>query len=384
MKLLFKLVQTVISVIVIFIFLGGLLYINRDRFFLPFKGGETISQFESRKSEILNIISKNYIDKDVDNEVDVETAELKGIVSSLQDPYSTYFSNTEYNNFQNSLDEKYEGIGIGFNQKKEGYIVTKVLANSPAEKSGLKVDDIIEKVDNEEIKNLDFDKIGDKIRGKSGTPVKLTINRAAETIDFSVIRAPIANELVSLTAKNDVGIITITSFGNDVSSKFREIVQKVIDNKNIKYIILDLRSNTGGLLNETVEIASYLQKTDETVVIEQNKSEQKKLFTKQKNISLESYPTVVLTDRFTASASEILAGSLRDNRNVKLIGQKTFGKGVVQSLFKLKNGDTLKLTIAKWLTPNGSEINKEGLNPDFKTFEGDDIIQKATETLKNN
>lgn len=384
MKLLFKLVQTVISVIVIFIFLGGLLYINRDRFFLPFKGGETISQFESRKSEILNIISKNYIDKDVNNEVDVETAELKGIVSSLQDPYSTYFSNTEYNNFQNSLDEKYEGIGIGFNQKKEGYIVTKVLANSPAEKSGLKVDDIIEKVDNEEIKNLDFDKIGDKIRGKSGTPVKLTINRAAETIDFSVIRAPIANELVSLTAKNDVGIITITSFGNDVSSKFREIVQKVIDNKNIKYIILDLRSNTGGLLNETVEIASYLQKPDETVVTEQNKSEQKKLFTKQKNISLESYPTVVLTDRFTASASEILAGSLRDNRNVKLIGQKTFGKGVVQSLFKLKNGDTLKLTIAKWLTPNGSEINKEGLNPDFKTFEGDDIIQKATETLKNN
>ncbi|MBC7471758.1 MAG: S41 family peptidase [candidate division SR1 bacterium] len=384
MKLLFKLVQTVISIIAIFIFLGALLYINRNRLILPFKNNESTSQFENRKAEILNIISKNYIDKDITNQEDVETAELKGIVSSLQDPYSTYFSDTEYNNFQNSLDEKYEGIGIGFNQKKEGYIVTKVLSNSPAEKLGLKVDDIIEKVDNEEIKNLDFDKIGDKIRGKSGTSVKLTISRTGETIDFNVTRAPIANELVTLTTKNDIGIITITSFGNDVSSKFKEIVQKVIDNKNIKSIILDLRSNTGGLLNETVEIASYLQKPDQTVVIEQNKLEQTKLFTKQKNISLESYPIVILTDRYTASASEILAGSLRDNRSIKLIGQKTFGKGVVQSLFKLKNGDTLKLTIAKWLTPNGAEINKEGLAPDIKAYEGDDIIQKAIEALKNN
>jgi carboxyl-terminal processing protease len=362
-------------------FVGVLLFLNRDRLLSTNQSNQSSSQFESRKAEILSIISKNYIDKEVDA-AGIETAELKGIVSSLQDPYSTYFSNTDYDNFQNSLDEKYEGIGIGFNQKKEGFIITKVLTNSPAEKAGLKVDDIIEKVNDAEIKNIDFDKIGDKIRGKSGTSVKITVSRSGSASDFNVIRAAIANELVTLTTKEDVGTITITSFGNDVSTKFREIVQKVIDNKNIKYLILDLRSNTGGLLNETVEIASYFQKPDQVVVIEQSKTDQNKLVTKQKNISLESYPTVILTDKFTASASEILAGSLRDNRKIKLIGQKTFGKGVVQSLFKLRNGDTLKLTIAKWLTPNGTEINKEGLSPDVKIFDTDDIVQKATENLK--
>jgi carboxyl-terminal processing protease len=381
MKLLIKAVQTILIVMMLLTFVGVLLFLNRDRLLSTNQGNQSSSQFESRKAEILNIISKNYIDKEVDS-AGIETAELKGIVSSLQDPYSTYFSNTDYDNFQNSLDEKYEGIGIGFNQKKEGFIVTKVLTNSPAEKAGLKVDDIIEKVNDEDIKNIDFDKIGDKIRGKSGTSVKITVIRSGSASDFNVIRAAIANELVTLTTKEDVGTITITSFGNDVSTKFREIVQKVIDNKNIKYLILDLRSNTGGLLNETVEIASYFQKPDQVVVIEQSKTDQNKLVTKQKNISLESYPTVILTDKFTASASEILAGSLRDNRNIKLIGQKTFGKGVVQSLFKLRNGDTLKLTIAKWLTPNGTEINKEGLSPDVKIFDTDDIVQKATENLK--
>jgi carboxyl-terminal processing protease len=381
MKLFFRIIQTFTVVLLLFVFSATALYLNRDRLKFGMQTNQGSSQFENRKAEILNIISKNYIDKEVDPK-EVETAELKGIVSSLQDPYSTYFSETDYSNFQNSLDEKYEGIGIGFNQKKEGFVVTKVLTNSPAEKSGLKTDDIIEKVNDEEIKNIDFDKIGDKIRGKAGTSVKIGVARAGSPLDFNVIRAPIANELVTLTVKDDIGTIAITSFGNDVSTKFREVVQKVIDNKNIKYIILDLRSNTGGLLNEAVEIASYLQKPDQTVVIEKGKADQNKLITKQKNISLESYPTVILTDKFTASASEILAGSLRDNRRVKLVGQKTFGKGVVQSLFKLRNGDTLKLTVAKWLTPNGIEINKEGLSPDVKIFDTDDIVQKAIETVK--
>jgi carboxyl-terminal processing protease len=382
MKLLLGFIRTIAALVLLFIFLTLVLYINRDKLVTLIQSNETsTSQFESRKNEILDIISKYHIDKNVKSD-ELETAELKGIVSSLQDPYSTYFSDTEYTTFQNSLDEKYEGIGIGFNQKKEGYIITKVIPNSPAEKKGLKVDDIIDKVDTEDIKNLDFDKIGDKIRGKAGTTVKLSITRSGSPLEFDVTRAAIANELVTLSVKDDVATISITSFGNDVSGKFREITQKIIDNKAVKYIILDLRSNTGGLLNEAVEIASYLQKPDQVVVIEQSKTEQSKLVTKQKNLSLESYPTVVLTDRFTASASEILAGSLRDNRSIKLVGQKTFGKGVVQSLFKLKNGDTLKITIAKWITPNGTEINKEGLTPDVKLFDTDDVIQKAIETVK--
>jgi carboxyl-terminal processing protease len=367
--------------VILFGAIGYALYANRDRIIPKTQTGQTGQSFERRRSELLNIIDKNYLNKDYKPK-DIETAQLKGIVGTLEDPYSTYFSNSEYTDFQNSLDEKYEGIGIGFNLKKEGYAVTKVLTNSPAEKTGIKLNDVLQKVDDVDITKLDFSVIGDKIRGKSGTSVKITILRDGQLVDFNVTRAALANDLVTLDVKNDVAVITITSFGNNVSNKFREIAQKVIADPSVKYLVLDLRSNTGGLLNEAVQIASYLQKPDQVVVNEESKQEEIQLKTTSKDISLESLPIVVVTDRFSASASEILAGSLRDNRGVKLVGQKTFGKGVVQSLFTLSNGDTLKLTIAKWLTPNGSEINKVGLEPDVKVLETEDSLQKAIETVK--
>jgi carboxyl-terminal processing protease len=378
MKLLRRLLFTFISTVLIFVLIGYVLYVNKDRFIAQ---NQTNQQFERRKNELLGLISKNYLEGDAKSK-DLDTAQLKGIVGSLNDPYSTYFSNTEYGDFQNSLDEKYEGVGIGFNLKKEGYVVTKVLTNSPAEKKGVLLGDMLKKVDDQDISNLDLTNIGNKIRGKSGTDVKITILRGDTTLDFVITRAAIANDLVTLEIKNDVAIIGISSFGNNVSAKFREMAQKIITNPSVKYLVLDLRSNTGGLLNESVEIASYLQKPDQIVVIEQSKNDKTQLRTNKKDISLEPYPLVVITDQFTASASEILAGSLRDNRNVKLIGQKTYGKGVVQSIFTLKNGDTLKLTIAKWLTPNGSEINKQGLSPDIRIIDTEDPLQKAIDTVK--
>lgn len=379
MKFLQKVLLTLATSIILIIMIFTGLYLVRDRLQTTSK---TTSQIELRKNELLKIIANNSLDSKVD-ENNLDTAQLKGIVASLNDPYSTYFSTTEYSDFQNSLDEKYEGIGIGFNQKAEGFVVTKVLKNSPAERSGILVNDILQKVDNQNIANLDFSVIGEKIRGKSGTSVRITVTRNTNSIDYDVVRSPIANELVNLDIKGSVAIIGISSFGNNVSAKFKEIAQKVIDNKEVSYIVLDLRSNTGGLLQESVEIASYLQKPSQTVVIEQGKNDKVTLKTTQKEISLERYPLVVVTDRFTASASEILAGSLRDNRNAKLIGQKTYGKGVVQSLFTLNNNDTLKLTIAKWLTPNGTEINKQGLNPDIKVLETEDSLKKAIEIVQS-
>lgn len=379
MKFLQKVLLTLATSIILIIMIFTGLYLVRDRLQTTSK---TTSQIELRKNELLKIIANNSLDSKVD-ENNLDTAQLKGIVASLNDPYSTYFSTTEYSDFQNSLDEKYEGIGIGFNQKAEGFVVTKVLKNSPAERSGILVNDILQKVDNQNIANLDFSVIGEKIRGKSGTSVRITVTRNTNSIDYDVVRSPIANELVNLDIKGSVAIIGISSFGNNVSAKFKEIAQKVIDNKEVSYIVLDLRSNTGGLLQESVEIASYLQKPGQTVVIEQGKNDKMTLKTTQKEISLERYPLVVVTDRFTASASEILAGSLRDNRNAKLIGQKTYGKGVVQSLFTLNNNDTLKLTIAKWLTPNGTEINKQGLNPDIKVLETEDSLKKAIEIVQS-
>lgn len=379
MKFLQKVLLTLATSIILIIMIFTGLYLVRDRLQTTSK---TTSQIELRKNELLKIIANNSLDSKVD-ENNLDTAQLKGIVASLNDPYSTYFSTTEYSDFQNSLDEKYEGIGIGFNQKAEGFVVTKVLKNSPAERSGILVNDILQKVDNQNIANLDFSVIGEKIRGKSGTSVRITVTRNTNSIDYDVVRSPIANELVNLDIKGSVATIGVSSFGNNVSAKFKEIAQKVIDNKEVSYIVLDLRSNTGGLLQESVEIASYLQKPGQTVVIEQGKNDKMTLKTTQKEISLERYPLVVVTDRFTASASEILAGSLRDNRNAKLIGQKTYGKGVVQSLFTLNNNDTLKLTIAKWLTPNGTEINKQGLNPDIKVLETEDSLKKAIEIVQS-
>jgi carboxyl-terminal processing protease len=339
------------------------------------------SSLADRKNEILNVIGQNAITPTPD-ETKLETAQLKGIVAALEDPYTEYQTAEEYTKFRNSIDEKYEGIGIKFVTKPEGYIITKVLKNSPALNAGLAIGDIIKKVDTVDLATISFDEIAKKIRGASGSIVTLEILRGTETKTFPITRGPIANELVTLDVKGNTGVITITSFGSNVGNLFNGIARQIKENPSIDRLVLDLRSNSGGLLQESVNIASILQENDQIVVKETSKKDDIELKTSKSDISLSNLPLIVVVDPATASASEILAGSLRDNRNIQLVGQKTYGKGVVQSLYPLKNGDTIKLTTAEWFTPKGSKINKTGLQPDVKVAETEDSLTKAIEIIQ--
>jgi carboxyl-terminal processing protease len=339
------------------------------------------SSLADRKNEILNVISQNAITPPPD-ETKIETAQLKGIVASLEDPYTEYQTAEEYTKFRNGIDEKYEGIGIKFVTKPEGYTITKVLKNSPALNAGLAIGDIIKKVDTADLASISFDEIAKKIRGASGSIVTLEILRGTETKSFPITRGPIANELVTLDVKGNTGVITITSFGSNVGNLFNGIARQIKENPSINRLVLDLRSNSGGLLQESINIASILQENDQIVVKETSKKGNIELKTSKSDISLSDLPLIIVVDPASASASEILAGSLRDNRNIQLVGQKTYGKGVVQSLYPLKNGDTIKLTTAEWFTPKGSKINKTGLQPDVKVADTEDSLAKAVEIIQ--
>jgi carboxyl-terminal processing protease len=206
------------------------------------------------------------------------------------------------------------------------------------------------------------------------------------------VRADIKADLISLETNGKFAIITVSSFGEGLDKRMQEIAAEIKANSAIEKIILDVRSNTGGLLNESVDLISYFVQPNSTLVLEKSKNknilgqfEIQKLASKQVKNSLVNYPVFILTDKFSASASEILAGALRDIRQSKIYGEKTFGKGVVQQLFPLQNGDFTKLTIAEWLTPNGQNIDKVGISPDVEvpidltkpTFDKKDLINKV-------
>jgi carboxyl-terminal processing protease len=325
------------------------------------------------ESEVINIIDQNFINEQPTNE-DIDEYKIKGLVDSLNDPYSEYLTIEETNEFRNSLNEKFEGIGIRFIEKSGIYAITEVIAGSPAEKSGIRRDDLIFKVDNENTQNLSSEKVSKKIRGQAGTSVKLTLIRGEETIELDILRETIASELISLIKEDDFAIIRISSFGENLKPKMEQIASEIKKDSKITKIILDLRSNTGGVLQESVNVASFFVDPELVIVSEQYKDRTKYDTSIKVDNSLKDYPLVIAVDSYTASASEIVAGALRDIRQVKLVGEKTYGKGVVQELFPLKNGATLKLTIAKWLTPNGKEIDKIGLEVDVKSGFEDTIL----------
>jgi carboxyl-terminal processing protease len=339
------------------------------------------ASFDKKKQQLVSVINKNSITT-IGDEKALETAQLKGIVASLQDPYSEYLSADEYKKFRDGIDEKYEGIGIKFNQKDGKYTITKVLKDSPALKAGLQIDDMLSKINGEDIAAIPFDEIAKKIRGKSGTAVELELLRAGQPVTVSVTRSPIQNELVTLEKRGNVGIITISSFGSSTAAKFKEVAQTILNDSSITALVLDMRSNTGGLLKESIDVASMIADEGVVMVKEKTKNGDETLKTNKQSLSLGKYPMVITVDSITASASEILAAGLRDTKQVKIVGQKTYGKGVVQSLYPLENGDTIKLTTAEWFTPKDQQINKKGVVPDIVIPQTEDAIVKAIEELK--
>jgi carboxyl-terminal processing protease len=321
---------------------------------------------------VLQDLQNNYIDaKTIDPQKEVYGA-ISGAVSSLGDPYTTFFDPQAYQDFSTQLSGNFQGIGAQMAEENSLPTVVSTLKDSPASKSGLFAGDEIIKINGQDDTTLSLDDVVGKIRGPAGTQVTLTIFRpsANKQIDFTITRQEIDIKTVLYSVKTlpngkKVEDITITEFGDSTTTDFAPAAQDAINNK-VSGIVLDLRGNPGGYLNSAVAIGSYWLPKGQLIVTEAHADGTSIPYYSAGGDTLNAIPTVVLIDGGSASAAEILSGALHDHGIAKLVGEKSFGKGSVQQLITdgLPAGTALKVTIAKWLTPNGQNLNHNGLDPD--------------------
>jgi len=307
-------------------------------------------------------LKANY-DGDIDDAKLIESAN-RGLVSALGDDYTVYFNKSEAADFSNDLSGTIGGgIGVELSLRNGFITVVRVLADNPAEKAGVAVGDVIGKVNDVEIPTTEsINDVVTKIRGDVGTTVKLTVVRGTEVKDFTITRANVTNPSVYSSVVDGVGIMTITRFDDQTGQLARAAAQS-FKNQNVKSVIMDLRGNGGGYLTAAQDVAG-IWLNNKTVVSERTNGKVVDELKSGTNTILEGIPTVVLVNASSASASEIVAGALQDHGVAKLVGEKTFGKGSVQKLITLPQGAELKVTIAKWYTPNGKNISKQGITVD--------------------
>lgn len=337
-------------------------------------------------------------DKDIDKPLDDQKllyGAAQGLVAAVGDPYTTFFDPKELKDFQSQLSGSFEGIGAEVGLKNGGIAIVSPLDGSPAQKAGLVTGDLILKINDQDTAGMTLDEAVSKIRGPKGTAVKLNIfrNGADKPFDVTITRQTINVQSVKYSTKDDNGkkveYIQISTFGDDTVSLFRQAANDAIS-KQVSGIIIDLRDDGGGYLQDAVDIASFWVQPGDLVVSEQHSDGSKMDYKAEGGNSLSRIPTLVMINDGTASAAEILAGALHDYNFAKLVGQKSFGKGSVQELVNLPQNTALKVTVAKWLTPKGMNLNHNGLDPDVAVARTPDQIQnnqdpqldKALELLK--
>jgi carboxyl-terminal processing protease len=299
---------------------------------------------------------------------------IEGMTGSLGDDYTVFMEPEKAKSFIQSVsgNDSFGGVGMELGLKAKVITVITPLEGTPAFKAGIKAGDVILKIDDTSTENMQVEEAVNLIRGKKGTQVKLTMMRKSfgEPKEFTMVRDTIQVPVIkwemlnSSTGEKDIAYIKIYQFTANLSSKFKDIVSEILKN-NAKKIIIDLRNNPGGYLEAAVDITSWFNAKNSVVVKEEFKNGATDEYKSSGYSAIQNFPVVVLINKGSASASEIMAGALRDIRGIKLVGEKTFGKGSVQEIENFKDGSSLKITIAKWLTPSGISINEEGLNPDI-------------------
>ncbi len=334
---------------------------------------KTPKEFSSALTTYKLITSQYY---ETVNEKELVEGISRGMTDSLNDPYSTYYTKKEIVEFNNQLNGEYAGIGmlLGYDKETELVKSIKVFKDSPANKAGLLPGDLIVEINGKTAKGMDLDSVATNLRGKAESQVKLVIFRNNMYLGFDIIRASI--KVPSVTAEfieEDILYVEISSFNDSTAQEFRNLLVDL--NKEPKKIILDLRNNGGGLVNQAIEIAKYL--TPGGVVLYETNRDRDKLIPYSVNDQLFlNLPLVVLVNENSASASEILAGAIQDYKTGTLIGDSTFGKAVVQTVFPLPTGGALKLTTQRYLTPKKRDINKVGLEPDIKIVMTEEDYEK--------
>ncbi len=320
---------------------------------------------------------------------------IQGMTASLGDPYTVFMTPKESKEFNESISGSFDGIGAELGKKDSVLTIIAPLKGSPSEKAGLMSGDKIVKINGKSASDISIEEAVSQIRGKKGTPVKITIYRDGEkdVRDIEIMRDTIVIPTTKTEIVDGVFVVHIYNFGENVVNEFEKAV-KEFNNSGTSYMVLDLRGNPGGYLEAAVDIASDFIPKGKTIVSEDLVKEgSKQVHTSYGYNRFTNTPkVVVLVDAGSASASEILAGALHDNKIAKIVGVKTFGKGSVQELLPMKGGTALKVTIARWLTPAGITIDKNGIAPDIevkrvideKNPTKDNQLEKAISVVKGN
>ena len=286
----------------------------------------------------------------------------RGMVKAVGDDYTTFLDKEEAAEFNKSLNGEVSGIGAEIGVRNLQPTVLRVLDDSPAKKAGLKTGDIFVAVNGTSVAGETASGVADKVTGEAGTTVKLTMRRGSESLDFSITRAQISDPSVRWSVSDDIGILTISRFDDNTGSLARKAAKEFID-KGVKSVIVDLRNNGGGYLTAAQEVASLWLDSGKTVVTEKSRGQVTETVKASGNPTLKGKKTIVLVNGSSASASEIVAGALKDYQAATLVGEKTFGKGTVQKVINLSDDRILKVTVARWYTPQDRNITKEGIQP---------------------
>ena len=322
--------------------------------------------------EVWNALNKKYVDP---NKLDMQEmlyGAIEGMVDSVGDPYTVFFEPPVSQKFQEEISGAFGGVGIEIGKREGAVTVIAPIIDSPAYAAGIKAGDKVLRVDSKAITDLSIEEVVNLIRGKKGTKVTLTISSNGDVRDVELIRDTI--KIPSLKWElldGNIAYMQIYTFNQNVDSEFEKASKEILKSSATK-LIIDLRNNPGGLLDSAINLAGWFLDNNQVVTMEEFRDGTREEFRSQGNGALKIYPTLVLLNGGSASASEILAGALHDNKGIQLVGEKSLGKGAVQELEKFKNGSSLKVTIAKWLTPNGRSITDLGIEPNVEVKLPDD------------
>lgn len=327
---------------------------------------------ESKKlGTALSLIESNYYEK-VDREKLVDGA-VNGMMEALGDPYSNYMGKETAARFEESIEGSFSGIGAEVSSDNGKVVVVSPIKGSPAEKAGIQAKDVILSVNGESLEGLELNAAVAKIRGPKGSKATLKVQRTgtAEPLQFVITRDDVRLETVYGTMEKDkVGVIEVTQFSQNTADRFKEELNK-LESQGMKGLVIDVRNDPGGVLPVVIEMVEQFVPSGKTIVQVEDKNKRREVSTSKG--SSKKYPVVVLMNKGSASASEIMAGALQQSAGAKLIGENSFGKGTVQTSFEeqLGDGSLLKITIAKWLTPDGTWIHGKGIKPDIAVAQPD-------------
>lgn len=353
-------------------------------------GGNAVSKKTETKIWIIEKLIQKCYAGEVDEEM-LEEGIIKGYVAGLEDPYSTYYTEEETQNLLESVQGEFIGVGAVLTQDPDTGVVTilQVYEDSPAMKAGVKDGDILYKVDGEEVTGVDLNEVVRWIKGEENTEVKLTVVRGDKEVDMTAVRAEV--EVITVEyemLESQIGYISVSEFQDTTYEQYKTALEE-LEKQGMKSLIVDLRNNPGGSLDTVCKMADLMlpkglivYTEDKDGKREEHKSDEKNQFTK---------PLVVMINGNSASASEIFSGAIQDHETGTILGTQSFGKGKVQQIFDLKDGTSLKLTISKYFTPDGRDIDGEGITPDVevkyeadeKNPEADNQLDEAIRILKN-